>query len=199
MVLDVHSLYDSWMQKKSLKVLFWFLFGGIVGLVASSIAIMFFELQIEEQTGLGVLDIEFVWTVARTEEVLALWGTRYISAEIVVNFLDFLFMPAYATVFTFISWILTRKLHDQEMARKSSSKASIFFFKIGFLPWVAVLFDVIENINILMILWRPDSFASYHPFVVSLCASIKFGLLGLVILGILVQIGILLKFRTKNK
>lgn len=199
MDLRHHRVFDLWMRKKPLKIMLWFLLGGFLIMVGVNIGMQFFERQLQDQTGFGVLDLEFVWTVDRTQEILTAWGPQLISLEIIVTFLDFIFMPAYATVFTSLSWILTRIILEREESLNVTSQRPQIFFFIGILPWVAILGDFIENLNILFVLYRPDSFHASHPVIISLSASIKFGLLGVVLIGILAQMLILGWLRLKNR
>jgi hypothetical protein len=53
---------------------------------------------------------------------------------------------------------------------------------MSILPFVAGIFDVIENINLLLMLTYEEFIWSLSPFIASLCATIKFSLIFIVII-----------------
>ncbi len=66
-------------------------------------------------------------------------------------------------------------------------------------PLIAGVFDVIENINLLIMLGNPSSFQSFIPFVASLSAVLKFGFLLIGIIFFVITLLIMLIGRLKKK
>lgn len=91
-----------------------------------------------------IIDFEFSWMGSRAEEILTAWelngGTQ---SSIIFNYLDFAFMLAYGSFGFSVLILLARSFNENEKHRKIGLICSV-------LPLVAVGFDVIENINLLI-------------------------------------------------
>jgi hypothetical protein len=130
------------------------------------------EAELKSLTPYGVMELEFAWTITQIDNILTTWGDSLISKEIGVTLLDFGFLVFYSTTMAAITIILTRKVFQETLNN--------WGYIIALVPFLAAFFDVIENVNLLLMLTSPSSFPDFSPFVASICALIKFSLLGLV-------------------
>ena len=87
--------------------------------------------------------------------------------------LDFAFLVFYSMFMAGVTLILTRKTFH--------GKFHEWGYKITLIPFLAALFDVIENLNLILMLTSPSSYPIFAPFVASISATVKFSLLGAVI------------------
>jgi hypothetical protein len=161
------------------------LLGAIVGSLISCILLIFFFQGIEAAvaiTGYGILDLEFAWTAAQASTILSAWGPTLIPLEIQGTYLDFAFIPSYATLIAGLTLLLTRRFNG---------RIKTLGFLFVFFPFFAGLLDVIENIHLLAMMTSPTTIIDTIPFIASLCASVKFLLLIITIayffIGLVVQ------------
>ncbi|MHA1541820.1 MAG: hypothetical protein ACTSQH_02455 [Candidatus Hodarchaeales archaeon] len=129
------------------------------------------EAELKSLTPYGVMELEFAWTVTQIDSILTAWGNSLISKEIGVTLLDFGFLVFYSTTMAGVTIILTRKIFQETL--------NTWGYTIAMVPFLAAIFDVIENVNLLLMLTSPSSFPTFSPFLASICAMIKFSLLGL--------------------
>ena len=120
----------------------------------------------------NVLDFEFAWTADRIAVIFAAWGTVGIEAQTLGVYWDFLYIIGYGFFISGCILLVSRNL---------TGKIQKLGLYITLLPLIAGIFDVIENINLLIMLQNPASFSAIVPFIASISALIKFSLL---ILGI---------------
>ena len=141
------------------------IFTGIIFLLMRPV-----EAELKSLTSYGVMELEFAWTATQIDNILSAWGNSLISKEIGVTLLDFGFLVFYSTTMAGVTIILTRKIFQETLNN--------WGYKIALVPFLAAIFDVIENVNLLLMLTSPSSFPTFSPFVASICAVIKFSLLG---------------------
>lgn len=145
--------------------------GAVIVALISFVILVFFFQGIEStvaSTGFGILDLEFAWTAAQATTILTAWGPTLIPLEIQGTYLDFAFIPSYATLITGLTLLLTRRF---------TGRVKTIGFLIALLPLFAGLLDGIENIHLLIMMAAPTTIAEITPLIASLCASIKFALL----------------------
>ena len=120
----------------------------------------------------GILDFEFAWVPEQVLTIFAAWGAFGMAAEALGIYWDFLYIVGYGSFIFGAILLVIRRLEGK-------------FQKIGLwmtlTPILAGIFDIIENINLLVMLDTAPTFSSFVPFIASLTALIKFGVL---ILGI---------------
>ena len=120
----------------------------------------------------GVLDFEFAWVPEQVLIIFASWGPSGMAAETLVTYWDFLYIVGYGSFIFGAILLVTRRLEGKLQ-------------KIGLwmtlTPILAGIFDIIENINLLVMLDTAPTFSSFVPFIASLTALVKFSVL---ILGI---------------
>ncbi len=141
------------------------IFTGIIFLLMRPV-----EIELKSLTPYGVMELEFAWTITQIDIIFTAWGNSLILKEIGVTLLDFGFLVFYSTAMAGLTIILTRKIFQGTM--------NSWGYKIALVPFLAAIFDVIENVNLILMLTSPSSFPAFAPFVASTCAMIKFSFLG---------------------
>ncbi|MHA1975086.1 MAG: hypothetical protein ACTSW1_19025 [Candidatus Hodarchaeales archaeon] len=122
----------------------------------------------------NVMSLEFAWSVQQMDLILQTWGNEIIQGELVGTIFDFGFLVSYSVFIACITLMITRKVLPEPKQRMG--------YYLTVVPFVAALFDAIENINLLLMLSSPGSYPEFSPFMASLFASMKFTLLIIVIL-----------------
>ncbi|MHA2225461.1 MAG: hypothetical protein ACXAC8_09675 [Candidatus Hodarchaeales archaeon] len=122
----------------------------------------------------GVIDLEFAWTVNQVKTIFQAWGSVLIAQEMYVTFLDYGFLITYSTLFAGITLLISRRLNNRMQS---------IGLIVTIIPFVAALFDAIENLNLILMLSSPTNFPTFAPFLTSLFAVLKFGMLFVVIIS----------------
>ena len=127
------------------------------------------ETELKGSTGYGVMEFEFAWTPEMIREIFRAWGAAGKKKEATAIYWDFLYIPSYGLFIAGCILLVTRKLEE--------GKLQNFGLYITITPIIAGVFDVIENINLLLMIENDAYIEMGSPFIASLCASIKFGLI----------------------
>ncbi|MFX0122458.1 MAG: hypothetical protein ACFFAE_02390 [Candidatus Hodarchaeota archaeon] len=130
------------------------------------------EAALKAASPYGVMELEFAWTVEQIEQIFESWTGDLIAQELTVTYVDFGFLIAYSTFLAGITLLIARRL--------LSGQIQLIGLYITLVPFVAALFDAIENLNLILMLSSPSNFPTFSPFLASFFAALKFGLLGLV-------------------
>ncbi|MFX0135802.1 MAG: hypothetical protein ACFFDN_19320 [Candidatus Hodarchaeota archaeon] len=140
----------------------------------------------------GILDFEFTWTPDRAETILAVWGAQGIFQETLAIFWDFLFIVGYVSL-TFGLIVL--------VLRRSENKLQTIGLFMTITPFLTGIFDIIENINLIVMLSNPTSILPVNPLMASISALLKFGFLFAAIIYFVIALIIVLinKIKKKNK
>lgn len=152
----------EWPKKKILMII------TLIAFVAFIILTLSFsptETELKTATGYGIMEFELAWTAEMIQTIFAAWGQAGMQKQVLVNVLDYLYMPAYAF---FIGGMILI------VARNAEGKLQKISLIMVLTPFVAAGFDVVENINLLLMLFDPAYITMGSPFAASLCASIKF-------------------------
>ena len=140
-------------------------------------------------TGCGIFDLELAWTVERASLILSVWGPEFIQLEVFGVWVDFGFIPSYATLLAGLALLVARRFEGRGR-------------RVGFLfvwaPYVGGLMDVVENLHLLAMMSSPGAIAPHLPLMASLCSSIKFTLLGLTIGYLLAAIALQVVFSLRK-
>jgi hypothetical protein len=112
------------------------------------------------------IDLEFAWDSDRMDTILEDWGDELIDHEIQVTYLDFGFLAAYGTLLAGLSLLVARSVKRERLG-------GIGLWAV-IVSYASAVFDTMENILILMVLYSPDSYPTWIPFLISICASVKF-------------------------
>jgi hypothetical protein len=150
--------------------LFWLAFAATLGLLIllGYIGHGYDSKQGTDGRSYGVLSFEFAATPARVTAMLATWGPDGIRAAKWNTWLDYLFMPAYATLFALsVLWAVPRG---------QGGRLAGLGRLLAWGQWLAALFDAAENVGLLMTLYRAP--ATPWPQLACACAAVKFLLLG---------------------
>ncbi|MFX0113314.1 MAG: hypothetical protein ACFFB3_02080 [Candidatus Hodarchaeota archaeon] len=145
---------------------------------------------IEEESSHDVIDLEFAWTSDKMKTILDDWGEDLIEAEIQATYLDFVFLVAYGTVLAGFSLLISRAFKEELLGYLG--------FRFVIISYIASLFDAIENVNLLLVLYFPDSFPAFAPLLASICATIKFAMI-LCTAGYILFGSLILGFRKLRK
>lgn len=144
------------------------------------------EQELKESTGYGVMEFELAWTADRIRTIFKAWGTSGKQMEAIAVWLDFLYIPSYAFFIAGTLLLTTRALKEGKLQN------------IGLIlvisPFIAGVLDVIENINLLAMIYNDVFIDLGSPFIASMCATIKFGIIFLdIIIWIIELLAILIQ------
>ena len=120
----------------------------------------------------GIVSFEFAFSEAMAKTILTDWGPTLIPVVLRGVYMDFGYIASYGLFMMGIMILIVRALKDRWQ--------SIALF-CAISPFIAGAFDIIENINLIVMLNDPVGFPSLVPTVASICAIFKFGFLLLVI------------------
>ncbi|MHA1674247.1 MAG: hypothetical protein ACTSYI_11550 [Promethearchaeota archaeon] len=153
--------------------------------------LIFASLSIEVPS-YGILDFEFAWTASQINVIFTAWGPEGMALHASGIYWDFLYIVGYGSLIAGLILLLSRQL---------SGKIHFVGLYIALTPFLAGLFDCIENILLLTMLNNPTGFGSVIPLVAGIMASIKFGLLllgiGFFLMGLIIWFITLIKKKGK--
>ena len=132
-----------------------------------SINILIFE-SLFSVYGYGILDFEFAWNKEQILTIFTAWGAEVMAEQAVGVYWDFLYIIGYTVPLFALILLVSRKLDEKVL--------NIGLF-MSLTPIIAGIFDIIENINLLVMLNEAPAFEPFVPFIASLSATIKFGFL----------------------
>ena len=115
----------------------------------------------------NILDFEFAWTQEQILTIFSYWGAEEMTLQAAGVYWDFLYIIGYTVPLFALILLVSRKLDE---------KILNIGLCMSLTPFIAGIFDIIENINLLVMLNDP-AFASFVPLIVSLFATIKFSFL----------------------
>ena len=128
----------------------------------------------------GILDYEFAWNAAKVLEIFSAWGSNGITSQIAAIYWDFLFIIGYVSLaFSLIILVFQRSNEQIQTIGKY----------IPITPFLTGVFDIIENVLLIIMATNPGSVTDSNAILASLSASLKFGLL---FVGIIFFIGALI-------
>ncbi|MFW9939334.1 MAG: hypothetical protein ACFFD5_16955 [Candidatus Thorarchaeota archaeon] len=113
----------------------------------------------------GILDYEFAWIPDRVLIIFTTWGIDGISNQILAIYWDFLYIIGYVSLALGLILIVFRKT-------KGQIQTIGFYFILT--PFLTGIFDIIENVNLLIMLGNPTSISIINSLTASVCALIKF-------------------------
>lgn len=173
--------------KKKIYVLIITIFAYLGGILMFILIFYPIKLQFPNY---DIFNFEFAWTSETVSIIFEYWDSEGISLHIKGVYWDFLFLLIYSTALAGTSVLCLRK----------SAESKQILYQISFLsPYIAALFDIIENCFLLNELNRPQEFSKSIPLIVGLMALIKFLLLG-VWLGLFIRLKIwILKHKSQEK
>ena len=131
----------------------------------------------------GILDFEFAWTSQQAELIFIDWTSTGMAIQELGVYWDFFYIISYVS-FAFGGILL--------VSRKTSGSFQKVGLYISLLAVLSGLFDVIENINLLIMLQNPTAVPSFAPLVAGIMASIKFTLLAISLIYFIIGLIIVL-------
>lgn len=158
----------------------------LTGMAAIATVMIFLLMRPTEEalkavSSYGVMELEFAWTVEQINLIFGTWtdaNPDLITQELNVTLMDYGFLVAYSTFFSGVTLIVTRKLLTDKM--------EISGFYMTLVPFIAAIFDAIENFNLILMLSSPSNYPPFSPFMTSIFAFLKFSLLILTIVFLVV-------------
>ena len=117
----------------------------------------------------GIVSFEVAGTPARAAEMLASWNADARARAAFIQGLDFLFPAVYSTAVGLGCIMAAGALAERKLPLAGRGRS------LAWGQWAAALFDYVENIALVVLLFGPT--ASPWPQVAAVCATIKFGLL----------------------
>jgi len=173
------------------KILFLITIIAFVSFLIIQIAVMGpIETGLKSTTGYGVLDFEFAWVPEVIDKIFTAWGSEGIAKEIFATYIDFLYLFGYS-IFGFGLVLIP--------IRRAEGKLQEIGLFMSLTPLIAGVFDVIENIHLLIMLGNPSPIQPFIPFVASLSAVIKFGFLFIGINFLVIALLLMLISRLNKK
>jgi hypothetical protein len=153
-----------------------FLITGISGILSIVIFLLMrpVETALKQASAFGVIELEFAWTVEQINVIFDAWGPELINQELLITFIDYGFLIAYSFFLASLSLLITRKVKNQ--------KIQLVGYYMVIASFSAATFDAIENFNLILMLSSPKDFPNFSPVLASICATLKFGLIILIIL-----------------
>nr|QEE17558.1 hypothetical protein DSAG12_03395 [Candidatus Prometheoarchaeum syntrophicum] len=122
----------------------------------------------KEVPNYGILDFEFAWTASRISEIFAAWGSDGMILHANGIYWDFLYILSYGALLAGLILLVSRKL---------TGKTQLIGLYMTFTPFLAGVFDCIENILLLTMLNNPSVFSPVIPLIAGIMATIKFSIL----------------------
>ncbi len=150
---------------------------SLISTVASIIIWMLMrptEAALKAASPYGVMELEFAWSVEKINQIFDSWTEELIIQELNVTLIDYGFLVAYSIFLACLTLLISRKL--------LSGQIQLAGLYMTLVPFVAALFDAIENLNLILMLYSPTNFPPFSPLLASIFASFKFGLIIIVII-----------------
>jgi hypothetical protein len=146
-----------------------------VAMVAFDLVLLVLDQDLKATGGPSILGLEFAGSEQRAAEIMAEWGGHGRDLARLSLWIDFGFMVSYGAFFT-LAAIATR-----DFARDRGLRAlAVVGIATPAFATAAALFDAAENIAWLLVLGGHGG--SLAPPFATICASLKFLLIGLAIL-----------------
>ena len=138
----------------------------------------------------GILHYEFAWTVEKVELIFSTWGSIIMGAQAKGIWWDFPYIIGYSLFISGCIWLV---------ARLNTGKIQNIGLYLTLTPFLAGFLDVIENIFLLIMLYKPGSIVQLYPRVAAIAAGLKFGLLlvGILFFLFALIVGIINKIKKK--
>lgn len=146
-----------------------------VATVAFDLALLVLDQDLKATGGPSILGLEFAGSEQRAAEIMAEWGAHGRDLARLSLWIDFGLMVSYGTFFTLAALATRDFARDRGLRALAAVGIAAPVFAAG-----AALFDAAENISWLLVLGGHGG--SFAPPFATICASLKFLLLGLTIL-----------------
>ena len=138
----------------------------------------------------NILDYEFAWTASQVETIFIAWGSEGKQQIAFGIYLDFLYIIAYGFFIAGCLLLATRALDE--------GKLQNIGLVLVISPFIAGILDIIENINLLAMIYNDAFIDLGSPLIASICATIKFGIIFLDIIFWLIELIAILVQKIKS-
>lgn len=155
---------------------------ALLGVIAFTVVFQGMETQLRAAGGTaGVVALELAFTPARTLDIIGAWPADGIAVAQRALWLDFAYIVLYAGGLAAACTLIAR--HGQGSWARWGRRLILF-------PVLAGILDVIENVNLLVVLYRVASAgtaATLTPFttLAAICAALKFALIAVTLLFVM--------------
>ncbi|MHA1294380.1 MAG: hypothetical protein ACTSQJ_17180, partial [Promethearchaeota archaeon] len=149
------------------------------------------EYRLISLTNYGMLHYELVWTSDMVKIIFTSWGSDEMKTQITMLYIDYLYIPFYSLFGIECILLLLRKYEDEVAIQE-------FGLYIILAPLFAGIFDVLENINLLLMLKNNIFIFSSSPFLASLCAVIKITFLAICLCFVYILLNFLIMRRNRE-
>jgi hypothetical protein len=140
----------------------------IVSLVLVVIMYLYIFQPVEDYlrrlSSLGLMDLLFSWRSERIDYIFTAWQSEGIFREFIITIIDFPFIVCYCMALSGLILLVARRLHD---------KFQKVELHMVFIPILAGIFDIVENIFLLIMLGSNQAVVFWFPLITSICALIK--------------------------
>ena len=126
------------------------------------------EVRLMASAGYGVLDFELAWAPETINQIFTAWGPIEMQTQVFITYIDYLFIFCYSLFGVECAIILSRK--SEGKLRELGLWMILMFILAG-------VWDALENINLLIMLFNEASFSPLNPFFASLFATFKISFL----------------------
>jgi hypothetical protein len=130
--------------------------------------------QVMQAHGYGIVAYELAYSPQQADTILRAWGPEVVPQARRSLLVDFAFMPAYALLLAGITLLITRRLPPGIWRTAGLT--------LALAPFISAVSDALENLMLLRLLGTAGSVPALPPLVAGLAATVKFGLLIVVIL-----------------
>ncbi|MHA1468491.1 MAG: hypothetical protein ACTSP6_10515 [Promethearchaeota archaeon] len=174
--------------KKSPSDLILLIIAAIGIIILLVINMLVFEPLAQTAYYYGILDFEFAWTKDQILIIFTEWAGVGMDLQTNGVYWDFLYIIGYTVPLFALILLFTRKL---------SGRIVDIGLYMSLVPFIAGIFDIVENINLLIMLNDTPDFASFVPLIASVSALIKFGLLlaGAIFFLIILVLALIKRFK----
>ncbi|MHA1458351.1 MAG: hypothetical protein ACTSQR_01675 [Promethearchaeota archaeon] len=174
--------------KKSPSDLILLIIAAIGIIILLAINMLVFEPLAQTAYYYGILDFEFAWTKDQILIIFTEWAGVGMDLQTNGVYWDFLYIIGYTVPLFALILLFTRKL---------SGRIVDIGLYMSLVPFIAGIFDIVENINLLIMLNDSPDFASFVPLIASVSALIKFGLLlaGAIFFLIILVLALIKRFK----
>jgi uncharacterized protein YneF (UPF0154 family) len=121
----------------------------------------------------GIVQFELAFNAENARKMIDAWGPElsHLTAESIK--VDFAFIPAYALLFFSVTMLFSLLV---------GGALGTLIGRIAYFPFASAIADVAENVFLLLILRSSPAIPDHYPLIAGVCASVKFGLLAVVVL-----------------
>jgi hypothetical protein len=142
-------------------------------------------LTIPATSPFGILSLEFAWTAKNAQDIVKAWrNINALDAAIYLQWLDFLFIAAYSTMFSLLCILATKMLANFD--------PRWLWLGVG-LAWgqlAAALFDIVENLCLFPFLYSATNNLLPLALLAAVSAGLKFILIGCGLVYCIASVGI---------